>query len=237
MMRQRGLDRASSHVAIVNDKIVAVWFVALRAGNAYLIASGTSPSFRRSGLARFLATENTSHLRRLSVRRFQTEVLCDNKHAFDLYASLGMTVARTLDCYELSAAAAADATSSACSLPWADIRAAVDAMKETEPSWQNSASAIEAVENEVECWTISDALGLAAYVVLIPRTATLAQIGVRADRRRTGLGSMLINRCRQNGSLRVLNVDSGSDAMRAFLARLGARSTVSQFEMSMDLVG
>ncbi|MBT5433435.1 MAG: hypothetical protein P8Q36_20145 [Alphaproteobacteria bacterium] len=50
MMVQRGLDLNASRVAVVDGSVAAIWLVAVRERNAYLISSGTRPRFRSKGL-------------------------------------------------------------------------------------------------------------------------------------------------------------------------------------------
>ena len=75
MMRQRGLDKGASRVAVVDGKIVAVWLGSIRNTASYLISSGTDPAHRRKGLARKLATDCLSDLKFRGAISFHTEVL------------------------------------------------------------------------------------------------------------------------------------------------------------------
>ena len=64
---------------------------------------------------------------------------------------------------------------------------------------------------------------------------SLAQIGVRHDRRSQGIGTSLIAACHTGGTMRFVNVDSASEDLRGFMAALKAVRTVRQYELEMTL--
>ncbi len=236
MMRQRGLDRVASRIAVIAGEIAAIWLVSVRGHRVYLISSGTCPAFRRQGLARRLAEDCLTDLRQRRIASFQTEVLVHNNNAFDLYTSLGMMITRRLECYDLPRPME-PAKHAAHQIPWEVIEDKVLPLAEVEPSWQNSFSAIGAVADDVTCWTVSDDRGLAGYAAVIPETGTLAQIAVRKDRRCDGIAKSLISVCHRGDNLRLINVDGRSDSFLAFLQAIGAEPTVSQFELNMRVSG
>lgn len=234
MMQQRGWSRAASRVAIIGGDTAAIWLMSVRGNHAYLISSGTCPEFRRQGLARQLAEDCLVGLKNEGITNFQTEVLTSNKRAFDLYAALGMEITRKLECYELPSLPGSP-RHEVRETPWAEAKGEAHALAEVLPSWQNSFDAIEAVASDVHCWTVSDTRGLAGYAVVIPETRTIAQIGVRKDRRCEGIAQSLIKACQRGHNLRLLNVDGRSNDLRAFLQAIGAQPTVPQFELSMRI--
>lgn len=234
MMRQRGLHRGASFVATMDDQIAAIWLMSVRGRNAYLISSGTKPQFRQRGLARKLAERSLSWLRENSIESLQTEVLVQNTNAHRLYASLGMDVSRPLECYTL-ARRKAPMPQSVSKASWQDIAQEVAGFSDVEPSWQNNSLSLEAVANDVHCWVTTDTRGLSGYVVLLPETRTVAQIGVRKDCRRQKIASSLLGACGDLEPLRFLNVDGRSDDFKAFLEAAGAQHSVSQFELAMKL--
>ncbi len=234
MMRQRGLHRGASFVATIDDEVAAIWLMSVRGRNAYLICSGTKPQFRQRGLARKLAERSLSWLRRNSVESLQTEVMVQNANAHRLYASLGMDVSRPLECYTL-ARRKAPMTQSVVKASWQDIAQEVTGFSDVEPSWQNTSLSIEAVANDVHCWATTDSRGLSGYLVLLPETLTVAQIGVRKDCRRQKIASSLLDACSDLGPLRFINIDGRSADFKAFLKAVGAQYSVSQFELAMKL--
>ncbi len=234
MMRQRGLSHKASRIAIVGGDIAAIWLMSVRGNHAYLISSGTCPEFRRQGLARQLAEDCLVGLGTERTTNFQTEVLTGNKKAFDLYSALGMTVSRRLECYELPSLPGSP-EHDVQQTSWAEFEVEAQALAEVLLSWQNSSEAIATVASDVKCWTVSVTLGLAGYVVAIPETRTVAQIGIRKDRRREGIAQSLIAACHPGDKLRLLNIDGRSNDFHAFLQAISAKPTVSQFELRMRI--
>lgn len=236
MMRQRGLDLAASRVVVIRDEIAAIWLVSVRDEASYLISSGTAPEFRRRGLARKLALDCLSGLRHSGIGSFQTEVLMDNTQASNLYVSLGMRTARTLDCYTVSVPEFASTDHEVCDVPWASVSKEVGSLQEFEPTWQNNTASLDDIAEHVSCRAVIDDTGLLGYAAVISDNGTLAQIAVRKDSRRRGIARALLRSWPGVSDLRVINVDTSSDALRAFMLSLGARRTLGQYELSMKLL-
>ncbi|MBG6210947.1 ribosomal protein S18 acetylase RimI-like enzyme [Labrenzia sp. EL_126] len=235
MMRQRGLDMSASRVAIEDGRIVAVWFVSIREAASYLISSGTDPSHRRRGLARRLALTSLDELKARGASSFQTEVLVENTGAYELYRSLGMRISRTLCCYDIPAAEAASIMPGIRETSWSAISEEVKMLNDVEPSWQNSIASVAAIEDRVNCFAIHDAKGLAGYSVLLRDTGTLAQLAVRRNVRRKGLGQSLIRVCQKGNDVRVLNVDSSSVSLIALMKKMDAVFSTNQYELRMPM--
>ncbi len=239
MMRQRGLDALSSRVAIVGDEIAAIWLTSVRAGEAYLMSSGTRHAHRRKGLAAAMAEDCLRHLRATSALSFQTEVLRSNEMALPLYLSLGMAKRRRLDCYRLPASARLPAGDFAIQrVGWDEIAAQVAALRDWTPSWQNSDDAIAAISDRVTCLAIFDRAALSAFVAVNPVNGTVHQLAVREDARRRGFGLHLLSAAQEaaaGADLRLINVDGDDAGFRALMARAGAAETIGQFELFMPL--
>ena len=238
MMRSRSLAPELSQLLWADGEIAAFWFVGRRGARAYLISSGTLPAFRRRGLSRELGLVALDAARRHRVRSFQTEVLENNAGAQALYEALGFGISRKLGCSNLSRVAKSsphwDDTITVSSEQTSYSRHPADVL----PSWQNETASLQAAGDAAKWLTISDSNGVAGYAAVIPAQSSLAQIAVRPDRRRQGVGSALIARARkvvEGESLRVLNVDERSDSLVPFLQSCGAARTIGQFELMLEL--
>jgi len=235
MMMQRGLHKDISRVAVVDDQVAAIWLVSVRGKASYLISSGTVPQFRRRGLARQLAADCLSGLRHRGVTSFQTEVLTDNRRAHDLYVSLGMRFARTLDCYEVPVPEEAVGDHEVTGVAWTQICRDVLPLHDFEPSWQNATASLNCVPDRVKCRAVFDEAGIVGYAAILSDSGTLAQLAVRKDKRRKGIGRALVSAWPDRTALRVINADRASNTFRSFMKSLRARQTHGQYELKMKL--
>jgi ribosomal protein S18 acetylase RimI-like enzyme len=227
MLTRRGYVASASVCAIEHDRIVAFTLNGIDGPHGYDSGTGVVPSHRRRGLARTMMERSFDLLRAHGGRDYVLEVIDSNPGAAALYRALGFTETRGLQCwtYDGDAAAGGGVT--------AEERASVppDSWEEwwdAQPSWQNaSASLARATDERV---VIGDRHGCA---ILFPATGELAQLAVRPDRRRAGIGSRLLRRAREVAGkpLRVLNVDECADGIASFLSSQGAARTVRQLEM------
>ena len=235
MMRQRGLARDMSFVALSGDRVVAVWLVSVDGDQSYLMASGTDPAFRGQGIARRLAECAMDRLRENHVRRFQTEVMDGNAPASALYRSLGMEVERNLDCFDLPRLrGTGPGHSGAANVPWAEIKGEVAACRDWSPTWQNNDAAVSRITDQLFCLALRDAKGLAAYAVFFRHTVSIAQIAVRRDRRRAGLGRGLIEQvssAAEGRAVRLVNADARDPGFAAFMTAIGAEPMTGQREL------
>jgi ribosomal protein S18 acetylase RimI-like enzyme len=71
------------------------------------------------------------------------------------------------------------------------------------------------------------------YAIVFPSNGDLAQLAVRPEARRRGLGTRLLRAAAELAGkpLRIMNVDERNAGIAAFLERNGAVRTVRQLEM------
>jgi ribosomal protein S18 acetylase RimI-like enzyme len=187
-------------------------------------------------LARRLAVASLDDLKERGITSFQTEVLVENTGAYELYKSLGMQISRTLCCYDIPEAKAASIMPGIFETSWSAISEEAKLLHDVEPSWQNSNTSIAAIEDRASCFAISDTKGLAGYSVLLRDTGTMAQLAVRHDVRRKGLGRSLVRACQQGSRLRVINVDSSSDSLNLLMKKLDSILSTDQYELRMSIL-
>jgi len=239
MMRQRGLNRSCSRIALVEGQIVAIWLISVRASKAYLISSGTIPSFRKRGISRALAVDCIAGLRDKAVHSFQTEVLRDNDKAAAFYYSLGMEEQRLLDCYVVPAQGVSVGTMPQFSkLAWHAIENSVGLVRDWAPSWQNTDTSLAAIADHITCFALSIDTGLSAYAAVSAQSGTVHQLAVREGIRRNGIGAALIRRVQcelPQTPLKFINVQQDDQAFKSLMAHVGAQETIGQFELTMEL--
>ncbi len=238
MMRVRGLSLRFSRVAIFEDTIVAFWLVGTRGRRAYLISSGTIPTYRRQGLSLLLGKAVIEALKVSHFDTLQSEVLAHNEKARALYRSLGFTEVRDLDCYSLPAPTTSQKAPSIEIIEQPSVPHDAEVSWDIRPSWQNDTQSMLAAEKEAVTLAYQDEAGLAAYATFLPKQHNLTQLVVRKELRRQGIATALLAKgSRQTGvrSWRVINVDRSGRDMRAFLMACDAQETVSQKELLLHL--
>ncbi|WP_299149562.1 GNAT family N-acetyltransferase [uncultured Tateyamaria sp.] len=240
MMQQRGLDRSASRVAQKDGTIAAIWLVSVRGAAAYLISSGTVPEFRSQGLAKLLSEDCIDGLKRVGVRKFQTEVLTENATAASLYHKIGMRQSRELSCYNLktNGLPAKSQTMPIEETHWSKMAPLAAGPRDWNLSWQNSDASLQGIGANTRCFAIQEKQTLFGYIVVIPEVKQIAQIAVRHGYRRQGIATALLKAAADVTSsdvLRMLNVDSSDASLAAFLEAMKAERTMGQFELILKL--
>ena len=246
MLKQRGFDGTVSRVALAGRSVVSFWLVGLdpASGNAsaYIVATGTVPECRGHGLAEKLHRDVYGPLARHGINSLQLEVISGNKPARCLYEKLGYSAVRDLSCFVINRGAARPARTGRtrveeCKLQ--DLFGLSQTCRDWQPSWQNDMASLARIARDLVCLAATGPEGdRVGYSVLIKPTGTIAQLAVRPDRRRAGIGSAVMQSlaaASPTDTLRSINADSRDHGFQAFLARHGAQLAVAQVEMTLDL--
>ncbi len=245
MLAQRGFDPTLSRIALAGRSVVSFWLIGQdpTSGNrsAYVIASGTAPDFRGRGLAEDLHRRLQQSFVRYGIDSVQLEVIASNKPARSLYAKLGYVPARDLYCFEVARteirpATVGQASIAECPLP--DVRRLAQNCCDWHPSWQNDIRSLSRIPGALVCIAAEMDGEPVAYGVLVKPTDTVAQLAVRDDRRRCGIGSAVLHAlaaASPHDTLKIINADSRDTGFQAFLTYHGARSGITQVEMMLSL--
>ena len=225
MFTRRGWVPELSVGAFDGEAMVAFTVNGIDGDRAYDSGTGVVPTHRRLGLARRLM-ERSFEL--LAPRSYLLEVIDANARARALYRDLGFRETRGLQCWSFESKSLQVVESSRrlddseTRRLWWDIQ----------PSWQNSTSSIQRATTPHLTLGNDD-----AYAVLFPQTGDLAQLAVRPEARRRGLGTALLHEAAAiaGKTLRIQNVDERHAGIASFLERAGAERTVRQFEMTRAL--
>lgn len=208
----------------------------------YDAGTGVIPSHRRQGFSEFMFRTMLGEFERAGQERFLLEVITNNFGAIDLYTKMGFRNVRELallQCdrrFEISDPVDSSIeVSEIVETDWQTLRSFWDG----EPSWQNSIEAIERSRNLkrlIGAFQDGECVG---YAIFSPKFGRLAQMAVRPDMRRRGIGSMLLREMQSatadGFSMQVINIDTSlADARRFFLNR-GFYERLSQIEMVRDL--
>jgi ribosomal protein S18 acetylase RimI-like enzyme len=228
MCARRGVVLELSPAIFAGDRMAAFTLNALGSWNgvqsAYDSGTGVVPAHRRLGLARQLLEASFPALRERGAEQMILEVLEPNARAAALYRSLGFEVTRKLDCWRYSGIAALDGEAREISIDEVPAEYA-----DVVPSWQNSIDCLRRSGDDRRVMTIDG-----GWVIVHAATGDLSQLAVDPARRRRGIGTRLLRHTAAvaGKSLRILNVDTRSDAVRNFLAAAGAERFITQLEMA-----
>ena len=229
MFARRGWVPELSVGAFDAGSMVAFTVNCIDGGLAYDSGTGVVPSHRRTGLARHLTERSYALLR---PREYVLEVLDTNMRANALYRELGFRERRGLQCWTYASSSPRALDPSSLSLRRPDDSSTRPLWWSVQPSWQNSTASIARAGSTHVILGDDD-----AYAVVFPENGDLAQLAVRPEARRRGIGRALLEAAAQvtDKPLRIMNVDERDAGIAAFLERVGAKRTVRQLEMVREL--
>lgn len=222
MLTRRGWRPEVSVGAFEGERLVGFTLNALDGDRAYDSGTGVAPTHRRRGLARELTERSFGLLRDAGAREYVLEVIDSNTRAVELYRATGFVETRGLQCWRYESSSLQAFESSSVQPAWCDVA----------PSWQNSAASIARADDPHV--VLGDANG---YAIVFPGSGDLAQLAVRREARRRGVGARLLNAAASAAEkpLRIINVDDRDAGIAAFLEHAGAMRTVRQLEMTRPL--
>ncbi len=244
MLTRRGFDPELSAGAFdAEGEIVGFVFNGVGMFNdrltAYDTGTGTAPDYRGEGLAGRVFDHALGLLRGAGVEQYLLEVLQNNEKAIRLYEGAGFEISREFDCFRSSIAEVELATSQGGAafevrrIGVGEVRAASD-FCDFNPSWQNSVQSIERGIAGLTCLGAFADGAMVGYCVFDPATGDLTQIAVSPAMRRKGVGSLLLREAlgaMKTPFMKVLNVETGTDSLTAFLKHRNIKPATSQYEM------
>ena len=225
MLTRRGWVPEVSVGAFEDGTMVAFTLNGVEGDRAYDTGTGVIPSHRRRGLGRALM-ERSFELLGGRCSTYVLEVLEPNTKAAELYRAIGFEIVRTFQCWSYGSQGSDSSSLRLCDFE--TLRLPFD----VEPSWQNSTASIarakapRVVLGDENC-----------YAVVFPDRGDLAQLVVRREARRRGIGTRLLEAAANVAGkpLVILNVDESDAGIAAFLENAGAKRTVRQLEMVRSL--
>jgi GNAT superfamily N-acetyltransferase len=224
MTTRRGYVPEASVGVFEGDRIVAFTLNGIDGTSAYDTGTGVVPSHRRRGLGRAMMDFVEPLLRERGCTQYVLEVLDSNPAAHALYLDRGFADTRGLQCWTWSAGfqpAGSQASDLQPGKPRSDWWT-------LQPSWQNTTHSIQRARDSHVI--LGDENG---YAIVFPSNGDLAQMAVRPEARRRGIGTRLLNEAAQIAGkpLRIMNVDERDEGFAQFLERVGAKRMVRQIEM------
>ncbi|MEL6975973.1 MAG: GNAT family N-acetyltransferase [Bacteroidota bacterium] len=176
-------------------------------------------------------------LKRKGIKKVVLEVIANNFPAIKSYQRIGFKTQRELLCYK--GVGLTPFSKSPTNLKTFEIYdwELMESFGNTEPTWQNSQRAINAMTSS------NVALGaylkdeLVGYVIFTPGSKRIQQISVKPAYRRLGIASQLLEGIvsKYGNSLSVINVDAKAKDLNVFFQKMGFALQLKQFEMELLL--
>ena len=242
----RGFDPSVSPGAFEDGKLVGFIFNG-RGGwqglpTAYDLGTGVVLSRRGGGIARALARESFSLLKRAGTAQYLLEVITTNTPALNLYKKEGFGITREFSCFRGPRAALktspAPGGAELRQLGPGDLKAAA-AFRDWEPSWQNSDESLRRFPGKLTLLGVFAGGELAGYGAVKPN-GDIPQLAVAKKFRRRGLGAFLLSGLAaalppDRDRLSCLNIESSDQASQAFFPARGLPLFAGQYEMIKSL--
>lgn len=245
---KNAVDFESSVGVFAGPKIVGFTLIGIDrwkgALSAFDAGTGIIPSYRGKGIAKQMFDFAIPKLRKQHVERFILEVLQVNQPAVKAYQKAGFRISREFDCFQLEKQRVhlqgGEQVPIKIHLVGREILHSFRGELDWEPSWENSFASIERIPDEVILYGAYNGrkcVGILAYYPLLNWIMCLL---VRREYRRKGIaGGLLQHFIRSLPSdvsfVKLINVDHGDEAMRAFLEKAGFEFQISQYEMECSL--
>lgn len=242
MLKRRGFDPDVSVGAFEGDTLVGFILNGCRMWNgkvtAYDVGTGVVPDFRKQGITSRMLQTARQNFGKSGVEQYVLEVLTANTSAANIYTKNGFTVEREFLCCQMDGGEnrtdLLHQTERVMDPDWELFRTFWD----YQPSWQNSIQSIEAVPENFNISAVRINNCIAGYGIIDKTTGEIPQIAVDKNWRNKGIGSSiladLMNQTSSN-QIKILNIDTRSEAMLQFITAAGFQNTVNQYEMILEL--
>lgn len=245
MINRRGYNPKLSFAAFDDNEIVAFTLNGTGTFNniltAYDTGTGTVKEYRGQSLAGKIFTYSTPFLREAGIRQYLLEVLQNNEKAISVYRRMHFETTREFDCFRQTIERLDNQNVNAGCLVEA---VSLDAIRQSQsccdftPSWQNSIESIERGMSELICLGAFLDGKMVGHCVFDVHTGDLSQIAIRKEYRRKGIGSRLLQEATgrmKTDFIKVLNIDSETSTLPAFLQRRNIPLASKQYEMILPL--
>ena len=167
------------------------------------------------------------------------EVIEGNDPAVHTYLKNGFSIIRKLDCYkgEMIKTKPPERIhlKKIETINWPTFHF----FRSWQPSFQNNDPKLNRFRAELEVIGAYDQNKLVGYIIFVKKAEAgdVYQFAVNENYRRRGIGRALFARAAEGKTvpLKIINVDAGHEASKAFFEKTGFEKTVSQFEMIKQL--
>jgi len=244
-----GVELTKSVGAFSGDQLIGFWLNGIRTVRGVLTAydSGTAirPGFRGKGISTQMAKESSTLLKQCEARDYTLEVISDNTRARHVYTKDGFKVSRELISFKFKMPQDSLFPRDDTGIDYletdmdANFWSSIPAM-EYEPSWQNSALAVQAIDEEMRAITARKGGDVIGFGILQATRGRIPQIGVAKEYWGSDVPGRLLARLLEimdaESEVMIVNVDIDAPRTIAFLEEFGFEEMLRSFEMKRSLV-
>lgn len=227
------IDLEKSVGAFFNNKLVGFILIGTEKGIAYNGGTGVLPEFRGNLLSRKMYGFILPKLKLENIHSHQLEVITENFPAIKTYEKTGFKIVRTLVCFkgkisvskvneEIEIKILEDIDENLFPTFW-----------NSQPSWQNSLSAIERTKKLHKIIGAFCKNKLVGYLIYT-ENGRVKQFAVNKDFRRLGIGQTLFSQL-NNKEIVITNIDKDDTETVSFLNKIGLNPFLEQFEMKLKI--
>lgn len=250
--RRRGVRYDLSIGAVEGKRLIGFILNAVDFWNgkltAYDCGTGVIPEFRQKGIANQIFSELLPHLRVEKVEQYLLEVIQTNTAAVKLYKKRKFLITREFDCLVVEKKKLAEIFQNDQKMVLSiiyDIRdiETIDwkmakRFWNFSPSWQNSDSSIQRVNDSFHYLGAFYQKELVGYIVL-EQHGGVTQIAVHPKHRNRYIGANLLKRVIEKflnvEKFNIINVDTQNTKLLNFLQKFGFQTFTTQYEMILEL--
>jgi ribosomal protein S18 acetylase RimI-like enzyme len=212
-----------------DDKLVGFVLIGIDGKNSYNGGTGVLPDFRGQNLTVkmydfFFAKGFTSQ---------QLEVITENVAAIKTYEKIGFSKSRTLGCFKGKINVSNINQDVKLKVLDEIDEANFHKFWNSQPSWQNSLSAINRTKNLHKIVGAFYENSFVGYIIFT-QSGRIKQFAVKQDFRRMGIGQTLFNQV-NNQEVLITNIDKNDRESVEFLRKLGLNLFLEQFEMTLTV--
>lgn len=208
----------------------------------YDILTGTTPSYRRQGIADTLLEKLRIVVKQRHAEQYVTEVKKENNPAIGLYKKQGFKIRRELSSYTLKKGKHRKMISPYRIEYFTEITRneweRLESFWEFQPSWENSISSVSAGKGMMKYALVCSDNKSIGYGVVDENTGDIPQLAVHRDYRHNRIAGSIVSDLFEKvatDQLNIHNVDDTYDAMKSFLLKVGFEKTIGQYEIILSL--
>lgn len=227
------IDLQKSVGAFFNDKLVGFILIGTENRIAYNGGTGVLPDFRGNSLTVEMYKVVLPKLKNQGISFHQLEVITENFPAIKTYEKIGFKKTRTLVCFK-GPILVSNINEEIEIKVLEDIDEKIfPTFLNSQPSWQNSLSAIERTKYLHKIIGAFYQNQLVGYLIYM-ENGRIKQFAVQRNFRHKSIGQTLFNFIKTNQEIIITNIDKSDSETISFLNKIGLKPFLEQFEMKFS---